>query len=310
MDAIITLDIGGTNIRCALFHAENVTPVKIDKISTVAENETPIDRIIQLVENNWPDDRKVIGISAAAPGSIDVRENKVILAPNIAGWNNIELGSILQKHFSTKVLVNNDARLAAIGEWKHGAGRGHDNLLYFTISTGVGGGAIIGGRILQGAVGIATELGHIVLQDDGPECGCGKFGHLESYSSGTGIQNFVRRKIAAGHPTIMKSKAPSTKEIAQAAEKGDKLSITAFEQAGYYLGIGIANYLHIFNPSCVIFGGGVSQSGDLLFRPFRESLNKHVMKPNYLDNLKIALAELGDDVGLIGAYEYLRQELE
>ncbi len=310
MNAIITLDIGGTNIRCALFYTESAQPVHVDKISTLAENETAIDRIIQVLEKNWPKDRNVIGISAAAPGSINVRENKVILAPNISGWRNVELGRSLQKHFNVKVLVNNDARLAAIGEWKHGAGRGHDNLLYFTISTGVGGAAIVGGRVLQGSVGIATELGHIVLQDDGPSCGCGKNGHLESYSSGTGIQNFVQQKIAAGHPTSIKSKNPSTKMIAQAAKNGDHLALTAFEQAGYYLGIGIANYLHVFNPSCIIFGGGVSQSGDLLFKPFRDSLEKHVMNMDYMENLKIALAELGDDAGLIGAYEYMKQELE
>lgn len=97
--------------------------------------------------------------------------------------------------------------------------------------------------------------------------------------------------------------------IAEAAKAGDELSISAFERAGYYLGIGVANYLHIFNPSCVIFGGGVTQSGDLLFKPFRKSLEKHVLSPNYLENLKIALAELGDDVGLIGAFEYMKQNL-
>jgi len=309
MKAIITLDIGGTNIRCALFHTERKEPIFIDKISTVAEGKSPIERIIQIIEKNWPKDCNVAGIAVAAPGSVDVIQNKVILAPNIAGWENIKLGDILQKHFKVKVLINNDARLAAIGEWKRGAGRGHDDLLYFTISTGLGGGVITGGKILQGAVGIATEVGHIVLQDDGPKCGCGKLGHLEAFSSGTGIQNFVREKIHEGYPTKLKIKNPTTKEIARAAHAGDQLSLMAFQRAGYYLGIGVANYLHIFNPSCVIFGGGVSQSGDLFLKTFRESLEQHVLNPNYLQNLKIALAELGDNAGLIGAFEYMKQDL-
>lgn len=310
MDAIITLDIGGTNTRCALFHTEKDDPVSIDRISTTTESESAIERISQIIEKNWPKDRNVVGIAAAAPGSIDVVQNKVILAPNVPGWKDFPLGELLQKRFGVKVLVNNDARMAAVGEWKRGAGRGHNDIVYFTISTGLGGGVITGGQILHGAVGIATELGHIVLQDDGPACGCGKFGHFEAFSSGTGIHNYVCQKIAEGCPTSLKSASPSTKEIADAAREGDALSIEAFNRAGYYLGIGVANYLHIFNPSCVIFGGGVSQSGDLIFSPFRESLEKHVLSPNYLANLKIALAELGDNAGLIGTYEYMKQTLE
>lgn len=309
MDAIITLDIGGTNTRCALFHAEKDDPVRIDRIGTTTESTSAIENITQLIERNWPKDRSVAGIAAAAPGSIDVVQNKVILAPNIPNWRNFPLGEILQKRFGVKVLVNNDARMAAVGEWKRGAGRGHNDIVYFTVSTGLGGGVITGGRILQGTVGIATEVGHIVLQDDGPACGCGRFGHFEAFSSGTGIHNYVSEKIKAGSPTSLQSPSPSTKEIAEAAKAGDALALEAFNRAGYYLGIGVANYLHIFNPSCVIFGGGVSQSGDLIFKPFRESLEQHVLSPNYLANLKIAVAELGDNAGLIGTFEYMKQNL-
>ena len=310
MDAIITLDIGGTNIRCALFHTEEDDPVSIDKTNTITEDESAIERIIQIIEKNWPKDRKVVGIAAAAPGSIDVIQNKVILAPNVDGWKNFELGKILQEHFNVKVLVNNDARMAAIGEWKRGAGRGHNNIIYYTVSTGLGGGVITGGQVLQGAFGIATELGHIVLDDNGPVCGCGKKGHFEAFSSGTGIKNFVHQKINEGVPTIIQSKMPNSKEIANAARQGDSLAKLAFGQAGYYLGIGVSNYLHIFNPSCVIFGGGVTQSWDLIDQPFRKSLEEHVLNANYLRDLKIALAELGDNAGLIGTYEYMKHNLD
>ena len=310
MDAIITLDIGGTNIRCALFHTEKDDPVCIDKTSTVTKNESAIERIIQIIEKNWPKNRKVVGIAAAAPGSINVIQNKVILAPNVDGWNNFELGKILQDHFHVKTLVNNDARMAAIGEWKRGAGRGHNDIIYYTVSTGLGGGVITGGQVLQGAFGIATELGHIVLNDEGPMCGCGKNGHFEAFSSGTGIMNFVHKKISQGAQTSILSKTPNTKEIAEAAYQGDELAIAAFEKAAYYIGIGVSNYLHIFNPSCVIFGGGVTQSWDLIDKPFRKSLEEHVLNANYLKDLKIAMAELGDNAGLIGTYEYMKQNLD
>jgi hypothetical protein len=125
-------------------------------------------------------------------------------------------------------------------------------------------------------VGIATESGHVTLDDNGPICGCGKVGHLEAFSSGTGIENFVHSELIKGIKSIFPSSSqPSAWQIAEAARNGDSLSKAAFERAGYYLGIGIANYLHIFNPSCVIFGGGVSLSGDLLMIPFQKSLEDH-----------------------------------
>lgn len=310
VSSYIALDIGGTNIRCALYPEDSIIPINQKKISTCVEGQTTIDRLVKVIEEIWPDDNSVRGICAAAPGSIDINEGIVILAPNIQGWKNVELKKILSAKFNVPAFVNNDARMAAIGEWKHGAGIGHDNLMYFTISTGLGNGTIVHGRLLEGTLGIATESGHITLDDAGPLCGCGKLGHLEAYSSGTGIENFVRTELEKGIKSIFPSSSqPSALQIAEAARNGDFLSNAAFERAGYYLGIGIANYLHIFNPSCVIFGGGVSQSGDLLMIPFRKSLESHVLNSLYLDNLEIKIASLGDNVGLIGALEYLKDKL-
>jgi len=132
---------------------------------------------------------------------------------------------------------------------------------------------------------------------------------LEALSSGPAIEKFVRNQIAEGSATVL-SNLPDfhTPDIAQAAKNGDELAKKAFELAGYYLGIGVASYMHIFNPSCIIFGGGVMQSGDLLSIPFRRSLEKHVLNKRYLEGVKIALAELGDDAGLIGALEYIKDQ--
>lgn len=311
MNAYISLDIGGTHTRCALFTENNsITPIRIEKIRTTEGNESAIDRIITVINNIWPSDFQVKGISAAAPGSIDVNKGMVILAPNIQGWKNIELRKILSAQFNVNVFVNNDARLAALGEYNRGAGIGHDNLLFFTISTGLGGGVILQGKLLEGSIGIATELGHIVLDENGPLCSCGHRGHLESFSSGTAIENYYwERTLDIGNPHNKVRKEISAKDIAMAAEQGDADAVSAFERAGYYLGIGISNYLHIFNPSCVIFGGGVTQSGDLLFKPFRKSLESHVLNTNYLSNLEIKNAVLKDYAGLIGALEYLKQNL-
>lgn len=308
--SFITLDIGGTNSRCALYPENGISPLNQKKIVTYVEGQAAINRLIAVIEEIWPKNNSVLGICAAAPGSIDINEGKIILAPNIPDWKNLELRKILSERFNVPVFVNNDARMAAIGEWKHGAGIGHENLLYFTISTGLGNGTIINGRLLEGSLGIATESGHVTLNDNGPICGCGKAGHLEAYSSGTGIENFVHSELRKGTESIfLHSSLPSARQIAEAARNGDKLSKSAFDRAGYYLGIGIANYLHIFNPSCVILGGGVSQSGDILMIPFQKSLADHVLNPLYLKNLEIKLAALGDDVGLVGALEYLKDKL-
>lgn len=310
MRTFITLDIGGTNTRCALFDEGSIKPIKQAKITTSIDGQPAIERLIKIISEIWPDDNSVAGICAGAPGSINVNEGVVILAPNIPGWKNFELGKILSEKFKVPVFINNDARMAAIGEWKYGAGIGHDNLMYFTISTGLGNGTISHGRLLEGSIGIATESGHVVIDENGPLCGCGKKGHLEAYSSGTGIENFVRDEIGKGvNSTLSSLQNPGAWQIAEAARKGDALAKKAFERAGYYLGIGISNYLHIFNPSCVIFGGGVSQSGDLLMLPFRKSLESHVLNINYLSNLEIKLASLGDDVGIIGAMAYLKDKL-
>jgi len=311
MKYIIAVDIGGTNIRCALFSIDNDVPITINKIRTRNQSnpeEKAIDRIISCIRSIWPNQGEVFGICAAAPGSVSVNDGVVLLAPNISGWENLHLADQIKEHLHVKILINNDARMAAYGEWKKGAGIGHSNLLYFTISTGLGGGIIIDNHLLQGEIGIATEVGHITLQEDGPSCGCGKQGHLEAYSSGTGIQNYVHKRIIEiGLDNCgFDNPSPVASEIAEAARAGIPLAKEAFNRAGYYLGIGIANYLHIFNPSCVIFGGGVSQSGEILFTPFRASLEKHVLNKRYLENLTIKTAELGDNAGLIGCVEYLR----
>jgi glucokinase len=131
------------------------------------------------------------------------------------------------------------------------------------------------------------------------------FGHLEAFSSGTGIEHYVADELAAGRKSSLAGK-PSARTIADAANAGDKLAIKAYARAGEYLGISVANYLHIFDPSIVILGGGVSMSGALLFEPFEASLRKHVFHPRYLEGLVITKAELGDDAGLLGALALAR----
>jgi len=222
----------------------------------------------------------VDAIGASIPGPVDPKTGIVMFAPNIKEWRDFPFAAKLMKNFGVPVFLDNDANLAGLAEWKFGAARGHHNVLYLTVSTGVGGGVIINDRLLQGAHGLAAELGHTTIQADGPLCGCGQRGHLEAFSSGTGIERFVAEQLEAGRKSILDlSKRNSARDISTAASQGDALSIEAYQVAGRYLGIGVANFLHSFNPSVVVFGGGVSQSGALLFDSFEVSLRAHVIHP-------------------------------
>jgi glucokinase len=309
MDTYIAVDIGGTKIRVAAYPEQGIQPVQQKRISTRSKTSSPVERMIELIAELWPESGTVAGIAVAAPGPIDPDKGIIYSAPNIPGWENLPLRGILADRFHVPVRLGNDANLAALGEWQYGAGRGHCHVLYFTISTGIGGGVISDGQLLLGEKGLAAELGHVTIDPNGPLCSCGKRGHLEALSSGTAIARFVISELERGVPSILSSNPlPSAVDIANAAAQGDSLAMAAFDRAGHYLGLALSNYLQIFNPSIAIFGGGVSRTGSLLFEPMQRTLEQEVLSPAYLKNLKITTAELGDDSGLLGALALARQK--
>ena len=302
MGTIVAVDIGGTQLRAASYIKEHVKPVAQKRVETLANQPGAFERLIEVIEDVFPKDRKVDAIGVASPGPLDPHTGYLLAPPNIQQWHNFALTPQLSKHFGVPAFLDNDANLACLAEWKFGAGKGHRDVLYLTVSTGVGGGVIIDDRLLQGYHGMAAELGHTTVQADGPLCGCGQRGHLESFSSGTGIEHFVANQLRAGRESVLHpDKNNSARDISEAAKRGDALSIEAYAIAGKYLGIGVANFLHSFDPSIVIFGGGVSQSGPLLFEPFEISLKERVIHPRYLEGLVVTRAELGDNAGLLGA---------
>jgi len=303
----LAVDVGGTQLRAALFSSESLTPIRISKISTRHPQATPLERLIELIASLWPEDGPVAGIAVATPGPTDPHAGVVLEAPNIPGWLDLPLRDHLQDRFPAPVAIGNDANLAALGECRFGAGQGHQNLIYITISTGIGGGVLMDGRMLLGARGLAAELGHVTVLPDGPVCGCGHRGHLEAIASGTAIARWVETKLAEGEPSSLRAEEKITaRVVAQAAREGDALALAALERAGTYFGLALANFLHIFNPSIVILGGGVTQSGDLLLNPIRETLKKQVMTPAYLDDFILTTAALGDEAGLMGALALAR----
>ena len=306
MQHIVAVDIGGTHIRTALYEPDHIQPLAHQRVRSYGRQPGVYDRLVQAIEAVWkPGEVSAIGV--ASPGPLDPYTGTILSTPNIPEWKNFPLADELSAHFHVPVRLENDANLAGYGEWNFGAGKGYHDLVYITISTGIGGGVISNDRMLQGYHGLGAELGHMTIDPDGPLCGCGQPGHIEAFSSGTAIARYVAEQIRGGANTTLQAEGDlNTAQIAQAAQAGDKLAIAAFERAGQYLGIAMANYLSIFDPSILIFGGGVSQVGDLLYNPFEASLRNHIFHPHYLEDLVITQAALGDDAGLLGALAWAR----
>ncbi|MCJ7823908.1 MAG: ROK family protein, partial [Anaerolineales bacterium] len=305
---IIAVDFGGTYIRAAFFPSLLPPPTSQNKTATLASEgpESVISRLIQAIESQIPKDSVDLRIGIGAPGPLDPRNGVILSSPNLAGWTNIPLRDRLSEHFGVPVFLGNDANVAALGEWRFGAGQGTENMIYLTISTGIGGGVIADGRLLLGARGLAGELGHLTIESNGPTCGCGIKGHIEAVAAGPAIARNATAQLDAGklsalNETLNAQGSITSVDIGKAAQAGDELAISVIEDAGLHIGHHLANLAHAFNPEVFILGGGVSLLGDLLFEPIRRSLREHIMDPAYLDGLRVLPAALGDDAGLVGA---------
>lgn len=308
MESTIAIDIGASRMRAASYTFNNTEPILYNQISTRSEGLAIEDRLVNLIDSVWPEDYQVHSIAAACPGPMDPINGIIISPPNIPEWRYYPLHEFLTNKYDLPVALNNDANLAALGEWSFGAGKGFSDLIYLTISTGIGGGIILNDRLFMGSSGFAGEIGHITLLHNGPLCSCGKTGHLEAIASGPSIVRWVKSKL---EDESLKEHFPdgelTARHISDAAEEGNQLAIAAYERAGKYIGLAIANLLHIFDIPTFIIGGGVSKAGDLLFSPIRQSVEDSVISDIYLEGLKILPAALGDDSGIKGALVLSRE---
>jgi len=304
----IAVDLGGTQIRAGLFRSGSLHPEKLERTPTHSPGELPLNRLISAIRAIQPVEDRVQAIAVAAPGPLDSYSGTIFTAPNVKGFSNLPLRQILMDHFGIPVAVGNDANLAALGEWKYGAGQGFHNLIYMTISTGIGGGVIMEDRLLLGERGLATELGHVTVDPSGPICPCGQAGHLESMAAGPAIAKWTTAQLEAGEISSLATIQPLTaRAIAEAAKAGDHLALSAYERAGRLIGRALADYLHIFNPAAIILGGGVTRSGKLILDPIRQALHTYALSNYYLEGLSLLTAALGDEAGLTGALALARQ---
>jgi glucokinase len=309
MAYILAVDLGGTQIRAALCDPTGQIYHRVANLTLASEGlERVLGRIYQTIDEavaGVPAEQ-IVAIGIGAPGPLNPTTGVIREAPNLPGWANVPLRNLIGERYQRPTFLGNDANLAALAEHLYGAARGVPDMIYLTISTGIGSGVISGGRLLLGAQGLAAEAGHTVVEPSGPVCSCGLRGHLEALAAGPAITRDVVGRIKAGKKSLLVRLVDgdlgriNARLVNEAAQAGDKLSIGAYRRAGRYLGIGIANLLHLFNPRSVVLGGSVTKAGKLLLEPMQETI-RQLTFPQYTEGLSLVAAALGDDVGLMGA---------
>lgn len=307
----VGIDLGGTQLRVAVADDRGGLRTVVRHATEAPRGrDHVIQRMVAAVKEALEEDgtppQRVRALGIGLPGPVDPAAGVVISPGNLPGFRNVPLNRILTRATGIPSFLHHDAHLAALGEHRRGAARGASEMIYVTVSTGIGAGILLGGELYAGAHGIAGEVGHIVLQRDGPPCTCGQRGDLESIASGTGIAR-AARELAPGAPgsALRGVEYPTAEDVVRAARAGDELATAILENAGTYLGIAVGTLVNLFNPQLIVLGGSVIKAGTFLLKPMRRSMNASSWKAARR-GLRIVRPALGDDVGLIGAVEYAR----
>ncbi len=309
---ILGYDVGGTKIT-AILGNENGRIIDTVRMRTLREygKEGLSNQLIEMGKNilnkNKVDHVDKIGIIFAGP--VDSKNGVIISSPNIIGLKNFNVTKVLEDYFNVPVTLENDALASTIAEKLFGKAKNYDNFVYMTLSTGIGGGIFINGKLYKGSHEMAGELGHMVIMPNGPLCGCGRRGCFESIASGRGITMRVVEDIKALQDSTELSKirpgSIDAKIVFEAKRKGDMLAQLIVEETIYYIAIGIVNVVNILDIDSIFIGGGLSKEGDNLFKPLRMAVNEEMK--SFKRPIKIYKAlENGADLGAIAVtlYEY------
>ena len=302
---VVAVDLGGTSLRATLAHESG-------KLGAIARTRTDaaggpakvVAQIAALAATVAADtgDAPILGLGLASPGPLDPFTGVAFGLPNFKGWTHVPLRDLVADATGLPVTLVNDAAAAAFGEWRFGAGKGAANLVYVTVSTGIGGGVIADGRLLQGRQGLAAHVGHMTLQPDGPRCGCGNHGCWEALASGTALARNVQDRLRAGATSSLAAIADrplGAEDVVAAARSHDPLAVRLVQDEARWLGIGIVSLLHLFAPDRVILGGGVSTAFDLLQQGIAAEIELRAI-PQFRQTPVLPTA-LGGQAGLAGA---------
>jgi glucokinase len=312
MPSVIGVDVGGTLLRAARFAPGFALVERVEQSTDPSlGTDAVLDRLVETIRQVLPESPEELeGIGLVLPGPLDPESGVVIAPPNLP-FRDVPVARILQDALGRAVYIGKDTDLAGLAEHTFGAGKGVQSMIYMTIGTGIGGGLILNGRLHTGR-GQGGEIGHMVVDPDGPLCGCGSPGHLEALASGTAIARTARAMVEAGERSLIaelvdgNTSQITARVVGEAARRGDALALTIVTQAGRYIGMGIASLMAALNPDLFVLGGGVTRLGRLLFDPIHEAVREYAMHPRFYENTPIVPAQLGEDVGLFGAATLVR----
>ena len=305
----LVADLGGTRTRVALVDATGAIVVRHSAETLAREGRAAVmNRLANALEHVASERRteiKGVGLSLASP--VEPGTGVMYNPPNLGSeWHLFTPIPMLQERLSLPVYAENDATLGALGEHSFGAGRGCDNMVYMTVSTGIGGGVIIGGNLYTGTNGFGGEIGHMTIDQNGPLDNCGNVGCLEALASGTALARMAQERIGAGESSVMLGfaggdiEAVDARIVVQAAQQDDALAQSLMQEVGRSLASGIITLMHIFDPQLIVIGGGLGQNLDMFMATIEPEVNRRAMA-HFQGAVPVAKSQLGDDVSLLGA---------
>ena len=286
---VIGVDVGGTKILAAVVGAEGTLDAQLELRTPTGSQDKLLAALEGLVDELLRSGR-IAAVGFGLPSRIDQRFGRPVASVNIP-LANVDFRDRMAARFGLPIGIDNDANAAAIAEWRFGAGRGVADLVMLTLGTGIGGGLVLGGRPYRGSIGAGAELGHIVIEHDGPLCPCGGRGHVEAVASGRAADQAARELLGPD---------ATAHELVQRARAGEDAPRRVLAEIGRRLGSAIGSLVNVFNPELVVIGGGFADAGELVLGPARERALLEALPPAR-DEVRIVRAELGTEAGVIGA---------
>lgn len=320
---IIGVDLGGTNIVVGAMPEDGSREIAFRSLPTYAAQgaDSVVERMAQMIEDvisvtmaeTGAERGDFIGIGIGAPGPLDRDNGIIITAPNL-GWKMFPLRDRIQQAVGLRTTLDNDANCATLGEWWTGAAKGARNVIGVTIGTGIGGGIVVDGRLYHGASDVAGEIGHMTIDSTGRRCGCGNYGCLEAYASGTAIADRAREALALETEGVLmtmcehKLERVTAQMVYKAANEGDPIAVDVVRETARFLGAGLGALLNVLNPEVVVLAGGVVNAGEALFAPLKAEVRRRAFAPA-VDACRIVPGQLGGSAGVVGAVAAFRAQL-
>ncbi len=311
------LDIGGTKILGAIFDKDDKIIYRLKKkTKEEGDSEGNVEQVIikvvdEMLKSSGINKKQVQAISVGAPGVIDQDKGIVLFSPNLP-WRNYDIKTPIEKKFGIPFIIGNDVNVGVLGEYKYGAAKGYKNVVGFFVGTGMGGGLILNGTLFTGNQFKAAEYGHMVLDPEGPLCGCGQRGCLEAFSSKKGMSAYIREQVARGRNSLMAEGVEGgvfkSKLLKKSLAAGDTVAMEAVDRACHYLAIATGNMINTISPDIVVYGGGVIEAvGDIFLEKILKEVDRYCM-PSIRPTVDLKIAALGDDSNIYGSLAMIHEK--